>query len=533
MNGIPEYLLKLSVAISIVYLFYYVVLRRLTFYEWNRFYLLGYGLISFLLSTIDISFLLNASKNTPIMVRKIPIVSMPQNVENDGWLSWYNILIFVFLLGTMIMLVRFLIRMYSLYLLRKKSTLIADNGIKVYEADEETSPFSYGKYIFVNRSLFDDEAIKEIIAHEMVHIKQLHFIDIIFAEVLCIILWFNPFAWLMRRAIKQNLEFIADDKVLQHGIEKKQYQYLLLRVMGNNHYSISTHFNLQSLKNRINMMNRIKTARVQLLRFLFLVPLAAILLLAFRKEAMPKRQIMSDTIVDTVPKYNVKVISPNGIPIAIATDKNGKEVSRLILEDPDIKNAKGKEAFLNKLKTWERNYGAVPPPPPPPPVPFDPGIAPPPPPTPKKSTKMPAPTIVKPDGKKVIPQPKQRVPPPPPPTLKKSTNMPAPTIVKPDGKKVIPQPKQKVPPPPPQPSPVKPISINLANEVQSVSIKTNKSNSNQNGNRIESENSSTIIIQLKDGKRVEEDISTSEKRNSVSKKYGIDFGNHSSNKSSK
>jgi BlaR1 peptidase M56 len=126
--------------------------------------------------------------------------------------------------------------------------------------------------------------LKEIIRHEFVHVKQKHTIDILFAEFLCIINWYNPFVWLMRKAIRQNLEFIADNNVLQSGFDRKQYQYLLLKVIGVSQFSITQQFNFSSLKKRIAMMNKLKSAKVHLIKFLFALPLTAILLLAFRDK---------------------------------------------------------------------------------------------------------------------------------------------------------------------------------------------------------------------------------------------------------
>ena len=138
--------------------------------------------------------------------------------------------------------------------------------------------------VFINSNLHTEDELREIVRHEFVHVRQKHTIDIIWAELLCIINWYNPFAWLLKRSIRQNLEFIADNKVVENGIDKKQYQYLLLKVIGNNQYSIATKFNFSSLKKRIAMMNKTKSARLQVGRFLFLVPVLAIILLAFRKS---------------------------------------------------------------------------------------------------------------------------------------------------------------------------------------------------------------------------------------------------------
>lgn len=114
--------------------------------------------------------------------------------------------------------------------------------------------------------------------------KQNHTLDILVGELLCIINWFNPFAWLIRHSIRQNLEFIADDFVLKNGLDKKTYQYHLLKVVGTPQYRIANNFNFSSLKKRIVMMNKLKSAKLHLIKFLFVLPLIAVLLVAFRDK---------------------------------------------------------------------------------------------------------------------------------------------------------------------------------------------------------------------------------------------------------
>lgn len=189
-------------------------------------------------------------------------------------------------LGSLILLARFLIMFCSFLRIKRKAQLISDDRTRIYQLDEDMRPFSFGNAIFINTELHSGEELEEIIRHEFVHVKQKHTLDIIWSELLCILLWFNPFVWLLRKSIKQNLEFLADKQVLQNGMDKKEYQYLLLKVMGNKQFAFTNHFNFSSLKNRIAMMNTLRSARVHLAKFLFLLPVVAVLLLAFRKEVL-------------------------------------------------------------------------------------------------------------------------------------------------------------------------------------------------------------------------------------------------------
>ena len=356
MSLLIQYLVKLSISLAIVWLFYQFILRRLTFYNSNRWYLLAYTLLSFFIPFIDISTIIgNNSDANNGLVQFIPSVHQytialeeasdcPVPIWSTSYDKW-DLTAFALMIGAGILLLRFIVRYISFIRIRNRSKLISEDGIKIYQVDESIIPFSFGKSVFINSNLHTEDELREIVRHEFVHVRQNHTIDIIWAELLCIINWYNPFAWLLKRSIRQNLEFIADNKVVENGIDKKQYQYLLLKVIGNNQYSIATKFNFSSLKKRIAMMNKTKSARLQIGRFLFLFPVLAIILLAFRKSfndppnAKPTIQpiILTDTIPDVnTPNskgYYIDIKDNKGNCMVVIKDKNKKEVKRLLLTE--------------------------------------------------------------------------------------------------------------------------------------------------------------------------------------------------------
>jgi len=185
--------------------------------------------------------------------------------------------------------------------------MISQDGIRIYQVDAPIIPFSFGDSIFINQHQHSLEELEEIIRHEFVHVKQKHSVDIIWGELLCLLNWYNPFAWLLKKSIRQNLEFIADRHVLEQGMDRKQYQYLLLKVIGNNHFSIANQFNFSSLKKRIAMMNKLRSAKFHLVKFMFVLPLVSVMLLAFRnewkKQETGKDQLSVSTFAgnDTIP----------------------------------------------------------------------------------------------------------------------------------------------------------------------------------------------------------------------------------------
>ena len=288
MPFVIEYIIKLNICLAIVYLFYLVFLRRLTFYNWNRWYLLGYTALSFIIPVINIMPELQKKElDKNLWVRLIPPAGYLDPGADKNFLlafTYWDGILAALCIGSLLLLIKLLISYYSFITLRKKAKLISKGQTSIYLIDENMSPFSFGQAIFINAALHKEQELEEIIGHEFVHVKQGHTVDIIWSEILCMLNWFNPFAWFLKSGIRQNLEFIADNHVLQNGVDKKGYQYLLLKVMGNTQFAFTNHFNISSLKKRIAMMNKLKSAKVQLIKFLFLLPMVAVLLLAFRKE---------------------------------------------------------------------------------------------------------------------------------------------------------------------------------------------------------------------------------------------------------
>ena len=410
MSFIFLYIIKLSICLAVVYLFYYFILQKLTFYNWNRYYLFIYTLVSFYIPFIDISAMLNQSNLQSVkLLQWVPAMGNYQQFNitaSAASLSFNSIILLLLLVGMLVALSRLCVQFVSFRHLKKKAQPVYNDEITVYQVDANIIPFSFGNAVFINRQLHTQAELQDIIRHEFVHVKQQHSIDIIWSELLYVINWYNPFVWLIKKAIRQNLEFIADDRVLQNGLSKKDYQYLLLKVTGNNQFRITTQFNFSSLKKRIAMMNKMKSAKLHLIKFLFLLPLITVLLLAFRNEwkapAAPAgnkeqqvniagdaaaRQLLADTFikdarnnkttqsienapesVDTIvmpetPEPNskgnfIEIINNKGNCTIVVKDKTHKEVKRILMTD-----------WNKKEKYFEGLYGEIPPPPPPPPPP--------------------------------------------------------------------------------------------------------------------------------------------------------------------
>lgn len=291
MPTIIQYLLKLTVSAAVIYAFYYLVLRRLTFYNLNRWYLSGYTLLCFVIPFINITQIASKADEKIPALNYIPVVQNINNymlpamndIEHHSFSIWDAILPML-AIGSVILLVKLAVQMISFMHMKRNARLISDKDSAIYHVDGQIMPFSFGRSIYLNKNMHSDKELGEIIMHEYVHVKQLHSADILIAELFCVVNWFNPFAWFIRHSIRQNLEFIADDNVVRSGINKKDYQYHLLKVVGIPQYRIANQFNFSSLKKRIIMMNRAKSAKIHLLKFMFILPLLAVTLMAFRSE---------------------------------------------------------------------------------------------------------------------------------------------------------------------------------------------------------------------------------------------------------
>lgn len=287
MSQLFDYLIKASLCLGVVYLFYYLLLRPLTYYTWNRYFLLLATSLAFIIPLLPVDALMSDQPSAAVtFIRQFSLEKDQAAIATASAaperMALWQILLPVFLVGSLVMLVRMLIQLISLKKLRRSAPLLHERQYAFYQLPNEQSPFSFGNHVYLNRHLYNEEEFEKIIRHELVHVQQKHTIDVLLMEWLCIINWFNPFAWLIRQAAKQNLEFIADEQVLQEGHNRKGYQYLLLKVARENQgFQLASPFLFPSLKKRIEMMNRDRTAGVHLLKFAVALPLIVMLAVAF------------------------------------------------------------------------------------------------------------------------------------------------------------------------------------------------------------------------------------------------------------
>lgn len=266
------YILKVNIAIVLFYLGYYFLLRKLTFFYLNRCYLLVGTLFSLLYPSIDIASLIGRHQYLP--QQNLQLLRFDDIVQTDrSTIVLWEVLGVLFWAVVVLLVIRFIIRLMTLWSIHSKSEAAVYDYYHYRKVLLKINPFSFWKSIYMNPSLHEEKDLKKIFKHESVHVKELHTVDALFIEIICAVCWVNPAVWCMRLAIKENLEFLTDSKVLDSGVDRKTYQYSLVNMITQNHSTfIANHFNLKALKRRIQMMNKKNSSRLNLGKYFFLVP---------------------------------------------------------------------------------------------------------------------------------------------------------------------------------------------------------------------------------------------------------------------
>ncbi|WP_160713656.1 M56 family metallopeptidase [Chitinophaga solisilvae] len=310
------YLLKANIALILFFLTYWLGLRRLTFYTLNRAFLLAGIAFASLYPLIPInSFMDKHESITGTVMPYIPDLSAWQAAAAPVFTVW-TALVWLFWAGVSVMAIRFLLQLFSLWKIHRRSERSHVEGYQVRLLEEEVNPFSFFRNIYINPTLHKPEEVPSILHHEWVHVRQWHSADIILSELNQVFYWFNPGAWLMKTAVRENLEFITDRSLLRRGVDKTAYQYNLIKVSGIPYATaIANNFNFSHLKNRIMMMNKQRSSGYQLVRYLVFGVLvgAVVLSLNYSKAAVaPAHKVIS---ADTVPPPPPPPPPPSNIPV--------------------------------------------------------------------------------------------------------------------------------------------------------------------------------------------------------------------------
>lgn len=276
------YLLKVNIAISLFYLGYYLFLRKLTFYSLNRFYLLFSILFSVIFPFLHIPSFFTQPEIIYYNVLSIEdgVASLPQSQETNE--TFWFILVGFYWLLVAFGGIKLVIRLFSLYRIHLRSSLQFWGNYKFNNLPIDITPFSFFSRIYLNFEKHTETELLTILKHEQVHTKHFHSIDILLVEIWCIFSLFNPISWWLKKAIKVNIEFIADYEVIRQGIAHQAYQNSLLHfAVQSQNLPLVNQFSFLSLKSRIMMMNKEQSSKGQLGKYFLVIPIVVSSLFIF------------------------------------------------------------------------------------------------------------------------------------------------------------------------------------------------------------------------------------------------------------
>ncbi len=196
---------------------------------------------------------------------------------------WGDLLFLLYVAGILFLIGRHIASLVRLFgLLKRGQMQRLDDGTCLYlHQQTDIAPFSWMKYIVISEADYRENG-RQIVAHEQAHISNRHSWDLLLVEVCLLAQWFNPAAWLLRQELQNIHEYEADDTVLRRGINAREYQLLIIKkAVGARLYSLANSLNHSSLKKRLTMMMKEKSHPWARLKYLYVLPLAAISMVAF------------------------------------------------------------------------------------------------------------------------------------------------------------------------------------------------------------------------------------------------------------
>ena len=296
METLLLYVLKSCALLALFYLAYQLLLKKETFFNANRVFLLM-GLITATLlpmavftktvwvaprpvqqlSSVDMAMFIAAAKNQP-----------PQD---EFQVNWPYMLLAIYAAGLLFFGIKLLADIYKVRAMVKGKNLIRQERYKLVDSHDVAAPFSFFNYIVYNSNALQPQELESIISHEKVHSRQKHSVDMLAAQAYCILFWFNPVAWLYRKSISQNLEFIADAEATIQVTDRTAYQKTMLRLsVQPQQIAIINHFYQSLIKKRIVMLNKQRSHRRNSWKFAVVLPLLGAFMMAFQVKTVAREK---------------------------------------------------------------------------------------------------------------------------------------------------------------------------------------------------------------------------------------------------
>lgn len=333
-----EYLLKSSAILIIFYTCYKLFMDRETFFVGNRWFLLIGLLISIIIPFIVIPIYVEVS---PIIIENhinTDLILEKSSLEKSIGIT--QLLLLLYACGVVFFLGKLAMEFFSLAKLLKKYASFKKHSYNYVVTDSELAPFSFFKWIVYNPTQFNDKELALILNHEKVHASQWHSIDIIAVQIACVLLWFNPFVWWYKKALQQNLEFIADQEAQFVAPCEKTYQSLLLKASIPSHQlALANNFYNSQIKKRIVMLQKSKSNRVNQWKYSLVIPLLVVFVFNFNTEVIAQTKN---------PEPEKVIIGQNVLKFVITKDTKERQLE-------SIKQKMSEQKAIIEFRKLERN----------------------------------------------------------------------------------------------------------------------------------------------------------------------------------
>jgi hypothetical protein len=300
------YILKVQIVFTILFLVYYAFLRKEKFLALNRGILISilaaalalpasrtFNINGFDLSRLQPKF--KTAGTFPRFASKDLSPDTPTPIATSvSWMDYAGLALIVYFIVSAVLLAIFLAALYKVGTVIRTSGRHKAGGLTYCTPCYTIAPFSFFRFIVVTKIDFSPDEYRQIVIHESAHARQLHSIDVLLADMACILLWVNPLIYLYRRQLKLNLEFLADDAALRSGVDARGYQLSLLQHSGIVTGPMVNAFFTSKIKARIVMINTARPGVRNGCKYLLLVPVALLLsaLVGFRKgQPVPDIQV--------------------------------------------------------------------------------------------------------------------------------------------------------------------------------------------------------------------------------------------------
>lgn len=281
MHNLLIYILESGICLLVFHLLYQVLLRQETFYRLNRAYLLFALSFSMLAPVLNIG--MASGTDAPLMAYRIePVVIRSISTGGQsGWEAWQIISLIYWMMLAMF-LIRLLYNLSRILKIYRMGNVLEEKPFRLVLHPFDHPPFSFFRSIFISRNHYAGTSMEEIIEHEKAHVRQLHSIDIMLAEFLIIFQWFNPLAWIYKKTITENHEFLADKAVLHRGYPPESYQLrIIAQLFGIRSMPATHNFNQSIVQKRLKMMEKSKSSPIRKLKLLLVLPAALALFYVF------------------------------------------------------------------------------------------------------------------------------------------------------------------------------------------------------------------------------------------------------------